>query len=78
MTEYVLQTDNKHRPASVTSCCDRREETGRLSRLNCESPSQRLRYVLLPISSSWTTDTVVPQEGFEPPTPSLRMMCSTG
>ena len=21
---------------------------------------------------------VVPQEGFEPPTPSLRMMCSTG
>lgn len=26
ITEYVLQTNNKHRPASVTSCYDRREE----------------------------------------------------
>ena len=33
--------------------------------------------VLLPMSPGWTNAAVVPQEGFEPPTPSLRMMCST-
>ena len=26
---------------------------------------------------AYQIETVVPQEGFEPPTPSLRMMCST-
>jgi transposase len=30
------------------------------------------------VSTGWTLTSMVPQEGFEPPTPSLRMMCSTG
>jgi hypothetical protein len=46
-----------------------------LHRLNEERPIRRhpcLRYDLSPMCPGWTLISLVPQEGFEPPTPSLR------